>query len=269
MPWTRGSSLLRSLACPGSTVLPAGPDLRSDRTIEAADWGTMAHRWAATGEIQSVRKNHEALFRKKLVTVWGSLEAAEESRRVFWPESGMHEVSVAYNCEQDLVEWCPGPHDPDTWKAQFDGRYITGTCDYVGQLLGDPWVSDLKTGRVPPPPEDPQVRFYTACIWRIRNRPDRCISSVDWWPRYPVYSLPSRVDIEVTAETLDKFLWECRIGYDEHGTADGLMIRGRATDTDTRRLLVEHELVRPGSHCLYCPSANNCPIPEDERDDQG
>lgn len=250
MAWTRASSLPISLACPGSTVLPV-QELRSPSTVEAGEWGTMVHTWKATGRVQPSKAypQHARLFTKKLKTVWGTIEDSEKARLTLWPDDGQHELSIAYNCNDGSFAWSD-TSTPDEWKGKFGNEWITGTMDYLGDVLGVPWTSDLKTGRFPPDAEGPQNMFYAAGTWLLKDRPPSVIASIDWWARYPVYNLPKRFDAEPDSESLDKFLWECQNSYRIHG-------RARVADDKTPFLVT-------GSQCTWCPSRRICPMEQPE-----
>lgn len=232
MPWARASELDRVLACDGSTFLPRS-EMRSDRTIEAGDWGTMVHHWSATGEIRPCggRNTHTARFQDRL-------DASGVERLTWWPEleGSQHELSVAYEAltGELHVEHFPTKPKEDEWKMSFGPTWVVGTMDYTATLLGSPWVDDLKTGRWPTPVTSAQITFYALCIARWKGS-DTVRASITHWPRYPVIGQPSREARVLEFNDLEDFaeLLETRVR------------RGRGPLTT-------------GDQCRFCPSRAFC-----------
>jgi hypothetical protein len=245
------------MACPGPAVLPlpAVPEVKSERAMEAAAWGTMAHAWKATGRIigNPDYPRLEGHFANKLVKAIGGPEEQARFREAYWPSSGLHEVAVAVNCVALAVAWHEGGGNDAAWKAQWHDPWATGTLDYVGEVLGDPWIDDLKTGSWPPtPPEDSnQLRLYGLARWRIGSSkplPDRLVLSITHWPRYPVVGLPKRFWHEITPAEVADFERRLTLRY-------RLVSRLRGASDEVRR----GELVT-GEHCSFCPVGSVCPV---------
>lgn len=185
--WTRASESNRVLVCLGSLFLPQTPESeKSERSKEAIDWGVMVHAWKQTGAIQG-RPNHEKLFLKRL-------RETGINRDDYWPPTGRHEVTMAYNCLTGEVVTYDGS-DVDDWKEGLTAEYIGGTADYLGTIMGEPWVCDLKTGSWPPvqPEESWQVKVYDLCAWVLGGRQGGTYGSIQWWPRYPADGLPQLI----------------------------------------------------------------------------
>lgn len=258
MGWTRASSIERALACVGSTVLEPGPDHRSASTLEAAAWGTTAHTWKQTGEVRAPRGYEKLgpLFTKRLRAAWGSLEAAEEARVRLWPEGGRHEASVAVwtkdkigHPEHGLVVIREN-QDQRKWTDQWDDNWVTGNIDYDGDLLGDPWISDLKTGKESEE-QPPQLWLYSLARWLEEDRkPERIVTDITHWPRYPIHSLPERYWGEIEASDLDIF-WGRLImkGREREGLRLYIADGGEPSEID----------LNTGTHCKYCPARIHCP----------
>ena len=240
-PWTRASSLDRSVACPASTHL-AQLVAPSERSQDAARWGTMLHHWKETGEwledTQPVRRRRAALV------------AGGVSREDLWPITGAHEVAFALHTANKLAVRCdlPTREEKEAWKLSFDESWITGTCDYLGDLLGEPWVDDLKTGKYGLHAEaDPwdlwQMRFYALCAAMFTGA-DRVHVSLTWWPRYPADGVPLQIWAEpVTATEL-------------LGLTLPLLETARRAAVASRLLTPD---AQPGDHCTFCKSRTSCP----------
>lgn len=235
MPWTRASELERAILCPGSAHLPRTPDNR-DKT--AANWGTNVHAWKETGkwwEDTLVTRRRQA-----------ALDAADLTRESLWPGSTGHEVSLALRSSVRTVESYVGPAaERDAWKKSFDSNWLTGTADYIGEVLGTPWIDDLKTGREVP--EDPwelwQLRFYAVCVMILNPDATEVLTSITHWPRYPADSPPRR-------------LWSKPIPRAEVlGTTLGLLEHGRRNVEASKKQL----RVFPGPQCQWCPASVGCP----------
>lgn len=250
MPWTRASELDRTLHCVGSLVLPR-TEVKSERALEAADWGTMGHRWKATGEVrvEPGRTNHEKLFRERL-------ERTALDRSVLWPEGGEHEVAVAINCVTGEVERFPGsamvdPEAADAWKAAHDDRWVTGTLDYRHTIMGEPWVDDYKSGAWPVPVETFQLDGYGYADWVLAGRPEQSRVSITQWPRYPKDGLPWRVGRVITASEHQDFLNNLGLARELYLTMAGVSLSCQGN--------IPIDLLTPGEWCRFCPSRGECP----------
>ena len=257
MGWTRASSIERALACIGSTVLEPGPDHRSASTLEAAAWGTMVHHWKATGEIRSPGDGYEGLCKlllKRLRAAWGDPDGWEAARARLWP-GGVHELSVAVYTGHVPQVWsndciAEESQDQKKWTDQWSDAWVTGNLDYLGDLLGDPWVDDLKTGRHPPDPHDPQLAFYALAAWLLKDKPERVVTSITHWPRSPVGGHPERYWGEFTSSDLDFFHRRLIMkGREREGLRLYVLDGGTPSEID----------LTTGSHCKYCPARINCP----------
>lgn len=216
----------------------------------------MVHHWKATGEIQAPGEGYEGLPKlllKRLRAAWGDEEGWGVARSRLWPE-GLHELSVAiWTGEQtgrnSVIQYAIDQVQAD-WTDMYGNDWVTGNLDYLGDLLGDPWVDDLKTGRHPPDPHDPQLAFYALAAWLIKGKPERVVTSITHWPRSPVGGHPERYWGEFSAEDLDSFHRRLIMkGREREGlrlyVADG----GEPSEID----------LTTGTHCKYCPARINCP----------
>lgn len=269
MPWTRASELDRSLVCLASTILPRDPDTRG----EGAAWGVMVHRWKATGLVRAEpeHRNHEGLFRKKLaVNGLGTPELEAEFREEWWPGGGRHEIGVAMDCKSSAWAQVAGTDESlEEWKTSWPESWVTGTLDYVADLLDDPWVDDLKTGREAPSPDSAQLLFYglaTARLWSVhRSWMDRVVLSVTHWPRYPVVGLPTRTWTEIDAATLDSFEMRLKLKWgarkDALDRARGKVERGTwRAGHPMLPVWTSAPVTVPGEEqCRWCKSRGSCP----------
>ena len=223
----------RILACDGSLYLPTA-ELRSPATRESADWGTYVHEYVRTRVVPPADKDHPTYPDR----LRDRLDAAGDVLAL-WPVGGRNEVSFAYAIDTGEVisAELPTKKEEDAWKEAYDSRYVTGTADYLGSLLGRPWVDDLKTGRFPPSPSSAQTVFYALCAARLAGSTEGAYVTITHWPRYPVGCRPERVGRVLTPEDLDDF-------------ADLLEQRWRASP----------RALNPGEHCRFCPSRTNCPV---------
>lgn len=192
-------------------------------------------------------KKLEPLVTKRLRKAWGTPEAIEEARTRLWPSDGRHELSVAVhtvnaNLHYPDVVFEHGA-DQARWTDQWNDEWVTGSMDYLGDVLGDPWVDDLKTGRHPTAPDDPQILFYALAAWLMgEKKADRVVTSITHWPRSPVGGLPDRYWGEISAEDLDSFHRRLIMGRRKRAWADP-----------------ERPELQVGPHCRYCPARANCP----------
>lgn len=230
MPFARCSELDRLLSCAGSAVL-GGEDEKSEAAKVAADWGTMAHHWKATGEIITVngRENLPPLFEKKL-------RESGVRREDLWPDM-IHETAIAVNPHKEYLVCNEG--DRDAWKAEKDHNWLTGSCDHHWWMFGELYVGDLKTGKEATLEKHwYQLLGYTLGVARHYNYRGTCHVVVDHWPRYPVAGKVNRFGTTVSARQLDDF--ESRLARLQY-------------DIWTRSVKLT-----AGDHCLWCPSKNLC-----------
>lgn len=242
MPWTRASETDRTLVCPGSLFLPREPEsAKSEKALEAADWGTMVHLWKATGAI-SGRPNHEKLFLKRL-------KSTAIYPSTYWPEGGRHEITAAYNCRTGEVALPPEGAD-DSWKLQLPPEFLPGTTDYLGSIMGEPWVDDLKTGAWPPrgPNDSWQLKVYALCAWVLGGRDGGVYGSITHWPRYPAGGLPQRSEIVYYShKQMVAIDTKIKLRY---------WLFNKILDQPQ---LLNEELVPGEEQCMFCPSKPYCP----------
>lgn len=173
----------------------------------------------------------------------------EPHRERLWPERlGEHEVAVSYDCKTGEVQVFRSSSEADrtAWKNAQGPDTVTGTVDWWARLpSGEPWVDDLKTGWQTPPVVTPQMLFYAMTRLKVENRdnPNPWTSvriSVTHWPRAKEPTEPMRSGLwyQVSDTALLAFEGELKMAW-------------------TRAVGLNPE-PRPGSHCLYCPSATVC-----------
>lgn len=244
MAWSRASGLDRTLQCPGHLTLPHKREL-SERALDAAEYGTMVHRWAETGAI-SGKKSHVKTFEKKL----DILQANGVTRQSLWIPTGYHEVTFSYNCVDGRVGvcWLKGEGALE-FKQQHDDDWITGTADFVFMRDGVCGVNDLKTGMMfdSQPDELSQLYFYLMC-WRkyCGAAPESDgILSVTHWPKYPLGALPVEEERIVKGSLMVKFENYLKKVHSEYKKGNS-----------------PFEL---GSECEYCPAIQDCPLQNQER----
>lgn len=244
MPFARASELDRLFKCAGSSVLPRV----RDKDSIAAEWGTKVHAWAETGVLPE-GKDGAALGKK--------IDKAGVSRRKLWPEEGEHEITIALDPESLAVKYCDPPAGAadtstarrayaDKWKEGFDDTWIVGSIDFGMELIGRPWVDDLKTGRLVSWQDyQAQQTVYAAMysLWKYGAlRETR--STVTHWPRYPVGVAPARMGGTLTVAYLESF-----------------MHRLRELRTEILKLKAGGDMrLSYGEHCRFCPSRRGCDL---------
>lgn len=218
----------------------------------------MVHLWAATGKVVASPDfpNHAKLFRKKLANNGlANWDDDLKFRESWWPPTGLHEISVAVDCEGKGVAWSQLEESMamNTWKLEKPESWVTGTLDYIGQILGDPWVDDLKTGSWPPlpPKQSAQLRLYALAALRLTRPvdpvPSRVVLSITHWPRYPVIGLPKRYYHEVLPKHLDKFEKMLRKAWKQYESGEAELNPGEL-------------------QCVFCPARAACPVVYQEED---
>jgi hypothetical protein len=182
----RGSDSDRALICPASLVLPRSR-IKSQKTVDAADYGTAAHHWVETGEIVD-----DVVLKK--VTLSGI------RRHEWWPREGKHEVAFALHLFTLELRKYDGPREgADAWKRQFDDKmeWLTGTVDYIHTYRGRPWTDDFKSGKWPVDYRTKQVASYQLVSWVDEGCPTKPLyyRSITQWPQSPLDALPTRVGL--------------------------------------------------------------------------
>ena len=232
------------MACPGSLVLPR-TDERSERAVAAAEWGTGVHRWMETGEFPDGRLG---------TTLKKKVKESGADRVALWPK-GLHEVPVAYNVvsTRALALVLPATDEQkDAWKAGFGDEWVSGTADYVGELLEAPWVDDLKTGRLV---EYESYRYqqglYTLA-WTLFNYQELVDtrSTVTHWPKYPIPKPPTRFGTVWTVEGLQELQGKLKQLREDTMKLRELENSGRRESVVVR--------LSDGPQCKYCPSRLAC-----------
>lgn len=237
----RASESDRGVLCPASLVLPR-TRIRSEKTIRAADWGTLVHHWKETGETDppwANEKDVDLLERKLLAT--------GVRRETLW-RGGHHEVSFALNLETLRVEKFMGARDKaDAWKAAFGvpppprliSPYLTGTIDWYDGCADWLEVNDLKTGAFQPDPMMKQLVSYALFIWIYDGyRPTTIGRSITWWPKYPIDGQPRQLTAPpITALELEEHLDDL-----QHSVRN------------------PHEINPTEDGCRFCDSRPNCPV---------
>lgn len=242
MPFARASELDRLLACPGSIVLPR-MDNRSERAKEAADFGTMVHRWKETGNVPAGRPG---------LTLKKKIKESGVDRNALWAE-GLHEVPVALNVvtgEPRALVVPVSTEKKDAWKAAHGPEWVTGTADYVGMLLDLPWVDDLKTGRKVDYIDYRYQQGFYSLVWTLFQMKELapCRSTITHWPKYPIPDPPTRFGTVLEPDFFADFQHKLRTLYNDSLRLrklqeDGMDVVSRLTD---------------GAQCIYCPSKLSC-----------
>lgn len=245
--FARASSVGRVVECPASAILPLAPEDRSESLEEAADWGTYVHQWVATGDYTppADHPSWEGLLKRRVEANGG-----EGLRDVWWPNTGKHEVCYGISLE-DPRKWATfqgTKAQVEAWSRSLPGSFIKGEADYVGEVQGRLWVDDLKTGKIPPPPKNPQNRTYVLGAWLShpeRQRYREIATSITHWPRYPVEGGPVRTWAVFRVDELKAWYLRLQSAYNRVSVL-------RRLPTSAAVLTIN-----PGDHCLYCPA--QCP----------
>lgn len=192
----------------------------------------MVHKWAETGVVSDPKLAEK-------ITLSGT------DRAKLWPD-GLHEITLALNVVTGEGQRYYGADDgKEEWKSNFGDEYITGTLDFIGELLDCPWVDDLKTGRfVQWEDYRAQQSFYALAWSRYKYGESReCRSTVTHWPRYPKHLPPTRHGVHLS---LDYF------------GAYAKRLSQLRDDTLRLRDQFNEGALNPGPQCKYCPSRAHC-----------
>jgi hypothetical protein len=214
----------------------------------AAAWGTKVHSWVETGQLPEGRDG--AAIQKRI-------NAAQVSRARLWPEEGEHELALALDVTSGTVARCvvPAGRDgreyKDAWKAAFDDRWLVGSIDFGMELLGRPWVDDLKTGREVTWKKHAAQQSAYCLMYSLDRygevRDSR--STVTHWPKYPIHNPPRRFGSDLSVDYLNDFLYRLRMLRD-----DVLTLRSTSTAGEDISAGLSY-----GAHCRFCPSRSHCP----------
>lgn len=270
----RASSLPLLTKCTGSLVLPCTSE-RSKNADDAADWGTMVHHWAQTGEVvplykelksEQLRANRTAKALERAIGLSGI------DRLSLWPVGGTHEGGLSLRVDGAARE----ASRDDTPRT----GWITGHFDYQWWLWGgELWVDDLKTGkfyenpplgsmghtrgievganRFPPLPTSEQQRFYALTLCRLLGYSGPVHTSVTHWPRLPLahrHVPPTRTWHQYTK-------WEIQAYY-------GMLEAMYSVYKHNQRAMIGQEdsmHLWPGPWCRFCPARNDCLMAKTER----
>lgn len=251
MAWARVSQLDRIIQCVGSAhlynTIPATRLARkSENSLNAAEYGTLVHYWKQHGIIPEpgTKRDEESLarytsarktFQKKL----NYLETRGITREMVW-NGGWHEVSIAYNCIDGRVgiAW---EGNADKFKAAHPEPWYTGTADWVDFQGTTLHVNDLKTGAMFDSEPDEMAQMYGYIMPLVKYfRPEKIITSVTTWPKYPIENEPERTEGEISLTQIYKFEDLIKRKYNTY-----------ITKPDTYRL---------GEACTFCPVIGNCPL---------
>lgn len=215
---------------PPGSIFTAPTVQIEDRDTFPADWGTAMHA-AKAGSPEATDP---------------FLSWVEPWREKLWPARlGRHEVAVSYDCRTSAVALYEGPA-ADEWKATRGPDCVTGSCDWWARLpTGEPWIDDLKTGWKEPEVLTPQTLFYIMVRMKVAAAEDgepwpTGRVSITHWPRAKEPTEPSRSGLwrQVTDVALSAFEGQLKLAW----------VRAIGLNPEPR----------PGSHCLYCPSAAVC-----------
>lgn len=259
MPLARASELDRLLSCAGSLILPRNLK-RSENGNKAAAWGTYAHRWKETGEILDNEEGENAAHARRMRS---KLKASGTEREVWWPSNGKHEVTLALNVVTLEVKTPPASQLErltgqakvayiNAWKEAWGDDWITGTADYISELMDLPWVDDFKTGRSGHPKDYEQQQSLYCLAWGLLKYGDivPTRSTITHWPVYPRNGKPRRTGGLIEVPYFRLFLDRLRDLRQRvlHARGGGSL-----------RLFA-------GDQCQFCPSSPDCPKLKGESD---
>lgn len=251
----RCSSLPLLMKCTGAAVLPCDEE-ESENAARGAEWGTMVHHWAQTGEVRGPSKRLENALQKAIIT-------SGIVREEWWPPGGNHEGKLAIRVDGNGREGREVSRD-DTPRS----GWVTGHYDYQYWMFdGELWVDDLKTGKFYPNPEsylawhDPtlpvganrypqdvrsvQLRTYALALSELLEYRGDVIVSLTHWPRLPLSARHSRPTRLWTSYSHSELMMHWRDLEVTHAQAE-----------HNRRAVVGQEdslILVPGDHCRFCP----------------
>lgn len=211
-----------ALACVGSCVLPACRE-----SSAAADDGTTIHRFLERARVDRAA----ALAEIADEDVRERCEAIDLS---IIPAGAESEVAMAWSPVTGRAERL----DVAGHRAYpRDGRYC-GTADLVGQVGGNVWIADWKTGHAPDAATSWQLRTLALMAARIAGTPGAVVSMIQ---------IDQGGGCHVDQHGLDF------ADIDETETA----LRRLAERIDAAQGTVP--TLSPGVHCRYCPALRQCP----------
>lgn len=239
--WASASKLDRGEKCPTS-LSPALPDVY-EPAGKSAIWGKAIHSWA---------ENNGKLGEPDREQVNGVWQAGT------WPKWAVDGVTKKAWVSGVKPEDIYPPGGAVEMQAYLDGEdfrqavvivdkkwpalssSLVMKVDYWGTKAGEPWIKDLKTGRIPPPPTSLQVAVGALVAMDITGpSADGVHTSIDHWPRYPLDGKPvsewhyfERVELEDVRQRL---------------------VQLRKTSTGP------NPPTNPGDWCRYCPKLLACP----------
>lgn len=206
-------------------------------------YGTAVHTWKETGVVPASR--HGDVLNRKL-------NHLETKREELWPD-GFHEIPLAYNVvsgEARAVVLPITAAEKVEWKASHGDEWIVGTADFVGLLMGGPWVDDLKTGRHVEWADYGYQQAFYVLAWSLFHYHELLStrSTITHWPKYPINGKPRRVGRVLDPDFLRDFqnrLKNLRLDY----------LRLREAHSNGGDVVAR---LQDGPQCLYCPSKNSC-----------
>src|SRR4051812_23200520 len=170
-------------------------------------------------------------------------------RTALWPPEGEHEIALAYHVTERRAVKCKVPlgiTDPrdqarykDNWKAAMGPEWVTGTADYAMELLDEPWVDDLKTGRRASYDDYLHQQGFYCMAWALVKYGElrEARSTLTHWPKYPKSRAPERIGRTYT--------------IDYYKALQSELLNLKRT--------VDINQLPTGGHCHFCPSKLDCP----------
>lgn len=262
----RASSLPLLTKCTGSLVLPCSEE-KSKNAEDAADWGTMVHHWAQTGEVVPLYKelkSEQHRANKRAAALERAIRESGIDRLSLWPIGGTHEGGLSLR-----VDGCERTASRDDTPRN---GWITGHFDYQWWLWdGELWVDDLKTGkfyanpeprwpghvseiavgenRFPPRADSEQQRFYALTLCQLLGYSGPVHTSVTHWPRLPLthrHAPPTRTWHHYTYDELVAYWGQLEQIYRDHKHNERVLVDGGELK------------LNPGVWCRFCPARNDC-----------
>lgn len=249
--------------CTGSLTLPTHNE-ESENALKGAEWGTMVHHWAQTGQVKCDSDPRNCKWFQKAIALSGII------REDYWPADGQHEGALSVR-----VDGFREASRDDTVRP----GWVTGHYDYHWWMVdGELWVDDLKTGKYyPNPPEgyqghmadvveggnrfpqdvgSPQLKLYALGLAMLLNYTGSVNVSVTHWPRLPLkmrHALPTRVWVRYTWSELLVFWGELE-QMDIDKTVNALLLKELARrGPEDENLVSPAMILNPGDWCRFCP----------------